>query len=227
MRFLSEKERATLLEACLRSDNRLLFPIVVFALATGARKGEILKLKLSDLDPGYARATLTDTKNGETRAVDIPPTLRACLMEHLEWLEIMYGCEVAEDLWLFPRDDGRGPVAIRAAWAAALEEAARELPSLRTFRFHDLRHTFASYLAMSGATLLQLKEAMGHRTLKAVERYAHLTEDHTQEVVERMVSIRLAAVPFGTEIRKPTLRAAGIEESTGGLQIQAPVWPRP
>jgi integrase len=55
------------------------------------------------------------------------------------------------------------------------------------FRFHDIRHTFASYLAMSGATLAELAEALGHKTLAMVKRYAHLSEEHTSAVVGRYV----------------------------------------
>lgn len=54
------------------------------------------------------------------------------------------------------------------------------------FRFHDLRHTFASYLAMHGATLAEIAEALGHKTLAMVKRYAHLSEAHTRNVVQRM-----------------------------------------
>jgi site-specific recombinase XerD len=50
----------------------------------------------------------------------------------------------------------------------------------------DLRHTFASYLAMNGASLLEIAEVLGHKTLAMVKRYAHLTEAHTRSVVERM-----------------------------------------
>jgi site-specific recombinase XerD len=54
------------------------------------------------------------------------------------------------------------------------------------FHFHDLRHTFASYLAMNGASLLEIAELLGHKTLPMVRRYAQLTEAHTRNVVERM-----------------------------------------
>jgi integrase len=57
---------------------------------------------------------------------------------------------------------------------------------LSDLRFHDLRHTAASYLAMSGATLAEIAEVLGHKTLAMVKRYAHLTEQHTSSVVARM-----------------------------------------
>ena len=70
---------------------------------------------------------------------------------------------------------------ISDAWFHAVQRA-----SIKDFRFHDLRHTFASYLAMNGATLAEIAEALGHKTLAMVKRYAHLSEAHTRGVVERM-----------------------------------------
>ena len=63
---------------------------------------------------------------------------------------------------------------------------------IEEFTFHGLRHTFASYLAMSGATLAELAEALGHKTLAMVKRYAHLSEAHTSTVVKRMTEKFLA-----------------------------------
>jgi integrase len=70
---------------------------------------------------------------------------------------------------------------IRDAWEYAVKRA-----NIADFRFHDLRHTFASYLAMNGASLLEIAEVLGHKTLAMVKRYAHLSEAHTRGVVERM-----------------------------------------
>ena len=64
-------------------------------------------------------------------------------------------------------------------------EAVRRA-GIEAFRFHDLRHSAASYLAMSGATLSEIAAVLGHKTLAMVKRYSHLSEDHTAGVVERM-----------------------------------------
>ncbi len=66
-------------------------------------------------------------------------------------------------------------------WEAALREA-----DIQDFRFHDLRHSAASYLAMNGASLAEIAEVLGHKTLQMVKRYAHLSEGHTASVVESM-----------------------------------------
>ena len=69
----------------------------------------------------------------------------------------------------------------RKPWEEALSAA-----EIEDFRFHDLRHSAASYLAMSGATLAEIAEVLGHKTLAMVKRYSHLTEQHTSKVVARM-----------------------------------------
>jgi integrase len=72
-------------------------------------------------------------------------------------------------------------MSIRDAWEYCLKRA--DIPN---FHFHDLRHTFASYIAMSGASLLGIAELLGHKTLSMVKHYAHLSEAHTAGVVARM-----------------------------------------
>ena len=72
-------------------------------------------------------------------------------------------------------------MSVRAAWEYCLKRA-----NVPNFCFHDIRHSYASYLAMNGASLLEIAEILGHHTLQMVKRYAHLTEAHTRSVVERM-----------------------------------------
>jgi len=72
-------------------------------------------------------------------------------------------------------------MSLRAPWLAALKKAG-----VADFRFHDLRHSAASYLAMNGASLAEIAEVLGHKTLQMVRRYAHLSEAHTAGVVSRM-----------------------------------------
>jgi integrase len=82
---------------------------------------------------------------------------------------------------VFPRPDGQKPLDIRSAWETALKHAGVD-----DFRFHDPRHSAASYLAMNGASLAEIAEILGHKTLSMVKRYAHLSEAHTARVVARM-----------------------------------------
>jgi site-specific recombinase XerD len=82
---------------------------------------------------------------------------------------------------IFPRRNGHPMTSFWDSWHKTRQQA-----NLHDFRFHDLRHTFASYLAMSGANLLAIAELLGHKRLEMVKRYAHLSEAHTRSVVERM-----------------------------------------
>ena len=182
-RYLSDEERKRLLDACKASDNEHLYPVVVFALSTGARKSEILGLTLDDLDLTRDTAILRDTKNGDTRAVPVVHHLRDLLEDQVETVNRFYDEleATADTRWLFPRRDGQEPIDIRKAW-----ENARDAAKINDFRFHDLRHSTASYLAMNGASLVEIAEILGHRTLQMVRRYAHLSESHVKGVVKEL-----------------------------------------
>lgn len=174
-RFLDEDEREKLLQVCQESQCAYLYPIVIIAISTGARRGEILNLRWRDVDLERGLARLVKTKNNEKRA--IPLTHLA-----LEIIQKLYRMEnPSKTDFLFPRADGKKPVEITKHWKKALIEA-----EIEDFRFHDLRHTAASYLAMNGATLAEIAEVLGHKTLQMVKRYAHLSDQHTASVVERM-----------------------------------------
>ena len=82
---------------------------------------------------------------------------------------------------VFPGSDPKKPVDLRAPFESALKQAR-----LENFHWHDLRHTCASYLAMNGASLAEIAEVLGHKTLQMVKRYAHLSQAHTARVVASM-----------------------------------------
>lgn len=182
VRFLSEDERPRLLKACKESSNSFLYPVVVLALSTGMRNGEIMGLTWEVVDLNSGRAVLHDTKNGERRAVAITGHVLDLLKELNKIRRI--DCNL-----LFPAKENKPqkpqkpqkPMDLRFPWLAALEKA-----NIKNFRFHDLRHSAASYLAMNGASLAEIAEVLGHKTLQMVKRYAHLSEGHTASVVESM-----------------------------------------
>jgi integrase len=174
VRCLSDEERPRLLAACQASHNRCLYPVVLLALSTGARKQEILSLTWHDIDLRRAQLTLPHTKNGEPRTLPLAG-------QALQTVQTLAKVRRIDTPLLFPRADGRAPIDLRYAFQQALREAG-----IADFRFHDLRHSFASYLAMQGASLLEMAEALGHKTLAMVKRYAHLSEAHTAGVVARM-----------------------------------------
>ena len=175
VRYLSDEERARLLEACRKSECKPLYLIVLFALTTGMRRGEILGLRWPDVDLERRTAVLQNTKNGDRRSVPIVPEVADLLREHGKVRKL------DNDL-VFPSDDASEVWKLDKAWYQALTAA-----KVKDFRFHDLRHTAASYLAMSGASVPELAAVLGHRTLQMVKRYAHLSDQHTGAVVERMM----------------------------------------
>lgn len=175
VRFLSDGERERLLTACQESQNPYLYTIVVVALSTGARYSEIMNLRWHDVDLVRGMARLNKTKNKERRS--LPLTHHA-----LSLLRTLHEQANATDTaFVFARTDGKAPMELRKHWYAAMTAAGIE-----DFRFHDLRHSAASYLAMNGATLAEIAEVLGHKTLQMVKRYAHLSDQHVAGVVERM-----------------------------------------
>jgi len=82
---------------------------------------------------------------------------------------------------VFPGSTGKRPIELGKAWSTAVKKA-----ELVDFRFHDLRHSAASYLAMSGATSVELAAVLGHRSLQMVQRYAHIADGHTTAMVSKM-----------------------------------------
>jgi integrase len=174
VRFLSDAERPRVLAACQASHNRLLAPVVVLALSTGARKMEILALRWPDVDLKRGVLTFHQTKNRERRTVPLTGQALALMQHHARVRRI-------DTPLVFPRADGLLPIDLRYAWRQALHAAG-----IADCRFHDLRHSAASYLAMQGASPMDIAEVLGHKTLAMVKRYAHLSEAHTRRVVERM-----------------------------------------
>ena len=174
-RFLSDSERKRLLRACFQSSNRDLYLAVVLALSTGARRMEIMGLRWQEIDLARGLIILHFTKNGLSRSIPLQGyALELVRKRHRQ-------CADRGGL-LFPsRRDPQRPADLRVAWGNALKVGAIE-----DFRWHDLRHSTASYLAMSGATLMEISEVLGHRTLQMVKRYAHLSVSHTSRVVAAM-----------------------------------------
>src|SRR5215510_2145522 len=117
--------------------------VVMLALATGARSGELLSLRWPDVDLKRGTLTFQETKNGERRAVPLTGQALALMGQHAKVRRI-------DTVLVFPDATGKRPVGIREAWEYAVKRAG-----ISDFRFHDLRHTAASYLAMSGASLAE------------------------------------------------------------------------
>ncbi len=174
VRFLSDEERKNLLNACKQSESAYLYTVVVLALSTGARKMEILGLKWEDIDLTRGIITLHETKNGERRVLILTSLALELIKQHAK-------IRILKCAYVFPAKSIDKPIDLTTPWETALLRA-----EIKDFRFHDLRHSAASYLAMNGASLAEIAEILGHKTLQMVKRYAHLSDAHTSKVVEKM-----------------------------------------
>ena len=173
-RYLEEDEIQRLLIACAESKNPYLYAIVTIALNTGMRKQEILGLEWERLDLSRGTITLYKTKSGKPRGI---PMLRSVYD-----VLIAAGLDPERRIGLvFARRDGAAWGQVRTAFTNALTKA--KIPD---FRFHDLRHTFASHYAMRGGSLKALQEILGHSDYKMTQRYAHLSPAHLRSDMERM-----------------------------------------
>ena len=191
LRHLSADEQSRLLEAAKVSANQYLHTILVLALSTGMRYSEIMTLRWVDVlvedDEEIGLILLEKTKNGERRGVPLVRNafiaIKAMRMAHTQ----SNNGRVNNDALLFPSEkDSSRPVEIRKAWETTLGRAVIE-----DFRFHDLRHTAASYLAMEGATAPEIAEILGHKSLQMVKRYSHFTKVHISDLMARTSESRL------------------------------------
>lgn len=164
MRFLAEDEIKGLLDVC----NEPLRDIVECTLNTGMRKGEILGLKWDQIRNGFIY--LEETKTKEPRQIPVNDTLdilfkRIRRKQHLT------------SMYVFTYR-GKRVDSVKTSFNSAVKRAG-----IVDFRFHDLRHTFASQLLMKGGTLKDVQELLGHKTMTMTLRYAHLTQEHKRKAV--------------------------------------------
>lgn len=175
VRFLDDDDRARLLQACKESPNLLLYPCVILALSSGMRQGELMGLKWQDVNLKDGYLILHETKNGDRRRVPLAGLGLELLQQHAKVRRI-------DTTLLFPSNrDSQKPIDLRKAFTNAMERAG-----IADFHWHDLRHCTASYLAMNGASLAEIAEVLGHKTLSMVKRYSHLSDGHVSNVVASM-----------------------------------------
>ncbi|MDO8489628.1 MAG: site-specific integrase, partial [Candidatus Omnitrophota bacterium] len=165
-RYLEKEEIAKFLEHCKGSIKS----IVVIALNTGMRKSEILNLKWHDIDFKRGIIYLLRTKNNEKREIPMNDAVKTVFINVNKHPESQY---------IFSGKDGKPLQNIRKSFFTALRKAG-----IINFRFHDLRHTFASHLVMSGVDLNTVRELLGHKSLEMTLRYSHLSPDHKKRAVD-------------------------------------------
>ena len=175
VRCLTEEERERLLAACKVSVNPHLYMAVVLALSTGARQQEVWGLRWSEVNLERGLITFTETKNNEFRSVPLEGHARELLLGHSKIRRIDSDLVFPSKKNSVVRHDFRDP------WNKALVVAEVE-----DFRWHDLRHSCASYLAMNGVQMRSIAEILGHKTLSMVQRYTHLNAEHLTEAISDM-----------------------------------------
>jgi integrase len=172
-RFLSDEERARLLEAAQASSWPRLYVLVLMALTTGARKGELMGLRWQDVDLQRAEAFVGRTKNGDPRVLPLVPAVVAELQKFAAGptVHVFQSARRPEQ-----------PYAFEPKFHEALRRAR-----IRGVTFHTLRHSAASLLARSGATLLEIGDFLGHRQMQMTKRYSHLATGHKVAMVNRLL----------------------------------------
>jgi integrase len=187
VRFLDDDELARLTKACKESPNALLYPAYMLAISTGMRQSETMNLYWKEpenppVETAWGVVNLADTcvilhetKNGDRRRI---PLAGQALLE----LQKLSKVRRLDTLLVFPSPTHPNkPIELKRAWANVLTKA-----EVNNFRWHDLRHCTASYLAMNGATMTDIAAVLGHRTLDMVKRYSHLSDGHVSNVVASM-----------------------------------------
>jgi integrase len=184
-RFLSSEEEERLLSVCT-ADRAHLKPIIIIALNTGMRRGEILSLKWSEIDLGRGIIHLTRTKSGRPREIPISSVVRQ------ELLNLQSGRD--GDFVFGNPVTGRALTHCKRAFSSACRVAGVE-----DLHFHDLRHTAATRMAETGAEPSTIKDILGHSDLRITDRYTHAVEIRKRAAVERIAYFAKSAdvVQFG------------------------------
>ncbi len=168
-RVLSEDEITRLLSAAKESKSPYLYCIILLALTTGARQGEILNLEWRHIDFQNRIANIKETKNGRPRSIALCDPV-------IEELRSLYELRNPQKPLVFASKTAFGRIDIKKSWQQALKRA-----NIKNCRAHDMRHTFCTYAAAHGASNLQLQTATGHRTLNMLLQYTHMDVKVTKQ----------------------------------------------
>lgn len=153
-------------------------PAVLLSLNTGLRRGELFSLKWADVD--FAQKNLTVTgeaaKTGRTRHVPLNEEAMTILLKWKQQAGL-------KSVYVFSGKSGEPFHDVRKSWHGLLTKA-----EIKNFRWHDLRHTFASKLVMAGVDLNTVRELLGHSDYKMTLRYAHLAPEHKAAAVSKLMA---------------------------------------
>ena len=174
VRYLSALERKRLLAACKEASWPKLYLLALIAITSGARRGELLGLRWKDIDFERQTAYVQTSKNGNPKVLPLTDTVVKELTRFRQQdSSLIFNSEIKLDKAFH----------FNKQWKKALVEAKVE-----DFTFHCLRHTCASYLAQSGASLLEIADVLGHKQISVTKRYAHLCINHKAKLINNVMS---------------------------------------
>jgi integrase len=174
VRYLSTLERKRLLKACMEADWPKLYLLVLMAITTGARRGELLGLGWRDIDFERRTAFVQTTKNGQPKVLPLTSDVVNELIKfRQQGVPLIFNSEIKPNK----------AFCFNKQWVKALKVAEVE-----DFTFHCLRHTCASYLAQSGASLLEIADVLGHKQISVTKRYSHLCINHKEKLINSVMS---------------------------------------
>jgi len=172
-RYLSLDEVKRFLEALEVTENKVIASALRMLLFTGLRKREVLDLKWEDVDRERGTIVLRFTKSGRVRTV---PLSSGAMRE----IDLMWERRVGKHPYVWPGREANAPISNpQKSFVAALERA-----NIERCRVHDLRHTYASTLVNSGATLFEVQKALGHSSSNMTQRYSHLSDSTLRDRAE-------------------------------------------
>jgi integrase len=185
--FFSEEELIRLHQTLEIWPNRMTVSIILFTMYTGIRRGEVFKLTWDDVDLNRRIFTLRDPKG----ILDQILPLSSEATEVLRKVPREYNTK-----WVFYGKNGQQRTDFKGPWARIRKAA--NLP--KTYRFHGLRHNFASYLASSGESIYMVQKLMCHKDVKTTMRYAHLTDQAKRQAAIRSGALLKPKKIINTEI---------------------------
>ena len=168
-RILSRSEYTKLLDACSESHLVILRDIVIFAYSTGARQGEILRLKREHINFEKKQITFFDTKNGEDRTIPAPNNV----------LDILKRYRFGQFVWnIIPRR-------LRKHFTIACVKSG-----ITNFRFHDLRACFCTNALLSGLSIAEVSSLSGHKDWSQLKRYTRIKPEDLADKINNVVNIK-------------------------------------
>ncbi|HYL87590.1 MAG TPA: site-specific integrase [Burkholderiales bacterium] len=180
--FLTEPQFNALMSAAGRQKRApYLADLVVVAVMTGCRKGELLGLEWErvDFEANVIRLRDGDTKAGKSRLVPLNAAAREALQRRLQYRQD----RCPEASWVFCGPDGERIHSVKSSFRHAYKSAG-----IAHMRFHDLRHTCGSWLVQAGVPEGHVAQVLGHSTVRMTERYAHLAPANARAAVEKIAA---------------------------------------